>query len=124
MDVKQFIEQRHEKKGKLARWEAEIFELHRGRMSYEKIAEFLRSHAVQVCRIEVYRYIHRNKRRHLLQGPLATTLGVTPDSGSAARQVPPCSDAPATDTAASQAQAGTLPKFSWQQSRTKDKPTW
>ena len=124
MDVKQFIEQRDEKKGKLARWEAEIFALHGARMSYEKIAEFLRSHAVHVCRIEVYRYIHRNKRRHLLQGSPAATQGVTPDTGNGAREAPPRSDAPTINAAASQAQAGTLPKFSWQQSRTKDKPKW
>lgn len=120
MDVKQFVQQHEGKSGKLDCWEAEIFALHRAQVSYEKIADFLRMHAVQVSKIEVYRYIHRNKRRHLLQ----RTPAVTSTAATALPQERPCSDALATDEAASQKQGSTLPKFSWQQSRTKDKPKW
>jgi len=129
VDVKQFVQQHEGKGGKLDRWEAEIFALYRAQVSYEKIADFLRMHTVQVSKIEVYRYIHRNKRRHLLQGapaarqPNAASAGM-PDSATAVQQETPCSDAFTTDEAASQAQGSTLPKFSWQQSRTKDKPKW
>lgn len=129
MDVKQFVEQHEGKYGKLNRWETEIFALYRARASYEKIAEFLRMHAVQVSKIEVYRYIHRNKRRHLLQGapparqPNLAPAGM-PDSATAVQQETAGSDAFTTDEAASQAQGSTLPKFSWQQSRNKDKPKW
>lgn len=129
VDVNQFVEQLDEKKGKLARWEAEIFALHHAQVSYEKIADFLRLQAVQVCRIEVYRYIHRNKRRHLLQGnPAAKTPVVTPavppQPGTATLHEAPCSDAPSTDGTASQPQDNTLPRFSWQESRSRDKPKW
>jgi len=129
VDVKQFVQQYEGKSGKLDRWEAEIFLLYRAQVSYEKIADFLRMHAVQVSKIEVYRYIHRNKRRHLLQGaPAARQPNVAPagmpDSATAVQQETPCSDAFTTDEASSQAQGSTLPRFSWLQSRTKDKPKW
>ena len=66
VDVATYLAQLDNKKGKLERWETDIFQLHHAGVSYQNIADFLKLNGAESTKMEVYRFIHRKKRRHLL----------------------------------------------------------
>lgn len=125
VDVDTYLAQLAGAMGKLAMWEAEIFQLYRARVSYQKIATFLALNGVKATKMEVYRFIHRKKRIHLLQGEVdppakqtATQTNCNPEIDSGSR-MPSITHEPEKAEDRSQ-----LPKFSWSKNRAKDKPTW
>lgn len=114
-----FLEQLKCRSGKLVHWEGDIFKLHRAGVSYERIAEFLEINGVKANKMEVYRFIHRKKRRHLLGGvnvetnPREDQQGInTPLPQQALEKQP------------QEQRDGARPKFNWRESRSKEKPKW
>lgn len=120
VNVNEFIEQLDERKGKLERWESDIFALYHANASYEYIATYLRLNGVPAIRMEVYRFIHRKKRKHLHQSSTPETA----PPGEIPSQPAAHPENPVSSTSEKQQQETTLPKFSWRQSRTKDEPKW
>jgi len=114
-----FLEHLKNRGGKFDLWEADIFKLHHAGVSYERIAEFLSVNDVKANKMEVYRFIHRKKRKHLLGGEQAQTKSRI-DQPANHPQLPK----QALEHQPQEQRDGTLPRFNWRESRSKEKPKW
>jgi len=119
IDVATYLKQLEKKKGKLGRWEAEIFQLLYAKASYQDIAEYLKLNETNATKMEVYRFIHRKKRRHLLN--INTTGNVTSENHSSAQGT---NKGKTGDIPSKHQEDSGMPKFNWRQDRKKDKPKW
>ena len=125
VDVETYLAQLAGAMGKLAAWEAEIFQLYRARVSYQKIATFLALNGVKATKMEVYRFIHRKKRTHLLQAEGDLPAQQTSTQTNCKPEIHSGSEIPGITQEPEQAEdRSQLPKFSWSKNRAKDKPTW
>ena len=68
VNVETFLERlsNTKKKGKLPPWESDIVKLRNEDVSYGQIVIFLSENGVKANRSEVYRFVNRFKRKHLL----------------------------------------------------------
>lgn len=114
-----FLEHLKSRGGKFVLWEADIFKLHRAGVSYERIAEFLNINGVKANKMEVYRFIHRKKRKHLLGGVTAEN---NPRNEHQGIKTPLAQLV--LENQQQEQRDGTLPKFNWRESRSKEKPKW
>lgn len=119
VDVDNFLKHLKSRGGKFLRWESDIFKLHQAGVSYERIAEFLNINGVRANKMEVYRFIHRKKRKHLLEG-----VAVETGSSDTRRGDQPPIARPVLENQKQEQRDGALPKFNWRESRSKDKPKW
>lgn len=121
IDVQKFIAELPEReKGKLVAWESAIFELLAARVTYGAVVEFLSQNGVKANRMEVHSFVHRKKRRHLLDALPAKghdrTAGQISRSAQGGQATPAsalqegANDVP-EDKAGRQHE---LPKFDWQ----------
>lgn len=125
VDVETYLAQLTGGMGKLAAWEAEIFQLYRARVSYQKIATFLALNGVKATKMEVYRFIHRKKRTHLLQAKEDLPAQRTSTPPNCKPEMHSGSGISGVTQEPEQAEdRSQLPKFSWSKNRAKDKPTW
>jgi IS30 family transposase len=124
IDVETYLQHLDKGKSKLDTWEKEIFQLFHAQLSYQNIVDYLQQNNVHASTAEVYRYIHRKKRRHLLA--INPAGGVQSDNPGVGRQAGKTEkDGAGRAEPANLRQEGSgLPKFSWRQSREKDKPEW
>ena len=124
IDVTSYLDQRKKKNGKLDQWEAEIFQLFHAGASYQDIVKYLNLNDTSAKKIEVYRFIHRKKRRHLVninadgETPLenGADASETGKANTAATAPNPQQSSPQEDPA--------RPGFNWRHIRDNDKPTW
>jgi hypothetical protein len=123
VDVATYLAQLDDKKGKLERWETDIFQLHHAGVSYQNIADFLKLNGAESTKMEVYRFIHRKKRRHLLVGkPVAPadtekTRPVAPEKSSTQPPPSPGEESPPQENPS-------RPKFKFRKGMDKDKTNW
>jgi IS30 family transposase len=125
VDVATYLEQLEKNKGKLGRWEAEIFQLFRAKASYQHIANYLQLNNVKVTKEEVYRFIHRKKRRHLLN--VNAPLESPPENIKNVQEIggeEPKAATPPKPQENQPLEGSVMPKFNWRQNREKDKPKW
>lgn len=122
VDVATYLAQLDDKKGKLERWETDIFQLHHAGVSYQNIADFLKLNGAESTKMEVYRFIHRKKRRHLLAGKPV----VAAEPASRSKDVP-SPDAPVESPPVSKPdhqESQSRPKFKFRDSMGKEKTKW
>lgn len=121
VDVATYLAKLEDKKGKLERWETDIFQLHRAGVSYQNITDFLKLNGVESTKMEVYRFIHRKKRRHLLADKptveAQTATNETPETPGASPQSAPAQKSERQDKPV-------RPKFSFREKMGKDKTNW
>lgn len=124
IDVTTYLRQLDNKEGKLGRWETEIFQLFHARASYQDIADYLQLNDTRASKMEVYRFVHRQKRHHLFHADLSTQAR-SENMHANAKRVSEINVAkpPMPPQSRPQEDAG-MPKFSWRQSRENDKPEW
>lgn len=123
VDVATYLAQLDDKKGKLERWEIDIFQLHHAGVSYQNIADFLKLNGAESTKMEVYRFIHRKKRRHLLAGkPAVPAESTQARSETAALQGTP--PEPAPDQKPEHQDTPSRPKFKFRESMGKEKTKW
>ena len=123
VDVATYLAQLDDKKGKLERWETDIFQLHHAGVSYQNIAEFLKLNGSESTKMEVYRFIHRKKRKHLLVSN--TVIPAEPASSPANRPAVPgdLAESPPILTPEHQ-ENQSRPKFKFRESMGKEKTKW
>jgi hypothetical protein len=131
IDVETYLQQLAKGKSKLGAWEKEIFQLFHAKTSYQNIVDYLRQNHVHASKAEVYRFIHRIKRQHLLATNPA--CGVRSDTGGVRSDTPAMGGQPGKTATAGAGRAESekprqedsrLPKFSWRQIRERDTPEW
>lgn len=120
-----YLSKLKENRGKLEKWEKEIFTLFHANISYQKICDFLEANNVTSTRMEIYNFIHRKKRRNLMEVKRTNnnmsenkgsdcTVPAAPNQG--VRLPSQKSNQESHDTA--------LPKFSWQHRPKDEDPNW
>ncbi|NHZ99037.1 hypothetical protein [Massilia sp. CCM 8734] len=122
VDIANYFAQLNDKKGKLERWETDIFQLHHAGVSYQNIADFLKLNGSESTKMEVYRFIHRKKRRHLLvDKPVIPT-----EQESVRRSIPSTSEAPVESAVPKpdHQENQSRPKFKFRESMGKEKAKW
>lgn len=123
VDVATYLAQLDDKKGKLERWETDIFQLHHAGVSYQNIADFLKLNGAESNKMEVYRFIHRKKRRHLLVGK--PVIPAEPESDR--KNILSTPDAPVESPPISKPdhqENQSRPKFKFRESMGKEKTKW
>lgn len=124
VDVTTYLAQLNGKKGKLERWETDIFQLHHAGVSYQNIAEFLKLNGAESTKMEVYRFIHRKKRKHLLdRKPDTAAVPNIAASGESAKAPSPPEPASSPDSVQAE-KPPSRPKFKFRESMGKDKSKW
>jgi hypothetical protein len=123
VDVATYLAKLDDKKGKLERWETDIFQLHRAGVSYQNISDFLKLNGVESTKMEVYRFIHRKKRRHLLVDKPATSIEALPAS-SESPETPGPPPEPEPEQKTERQDKPVRPKFSFRERMGKDKTNW
>jgi hypothetical protein len=121
IDVQTYLQILEQKKGKLSRWDSDIAVLYRAGVSYGAIAEFLRLNGVTANKMEIYRYVHREKRKHLFvrdgEKP-GTPIEAAPvlDSQGELKKSELSPPAGVEDNS--------RPKFNYKETRNLNKPKW
>jgi len=123
VDVATYLAQLDDKKGKLERWETDIFQLHHAGVSYQNIADFLKLNGAESTKMEVYRFIHRKKRRHLLERKPGGSVQSKNERVKAEAQVEAPAESQAVTPVAHQDESS-RPKFKFKGSVAKDKNNW
>lgn len=126
VDVATYLAQLDNKKGKLERWETDIFQLHHAGVSYQNIADFLKLNGAESTKMEVYRFIHRKKRRHLLTEK-AENAGGTQAVRKEKKLKPEAPENPVESKLAPKPEnqeAQSRPKFKFRESMGKEKTKW
>jgi hypothetical protein len=126
VDVKTYLAQleKVKGKGKLGQWEAEIFQLFHAKASYQEIVEFLKLNGVKAVKIEVYRFIHCKKRRHLVNANAATDESLKDVEIIVKSSKEVTMTAPSKLHDVQSLESPGMPKFNWRDNRKKDKPKW
>lgn len=124
IDVETYLQQLAKGKNKLGTWETEIFQLFHAKASYQDIVNYLLQNNVNASKTEVHRFIHRKKRRHLLAiNPAREVQSDNPGVGGQPGKTA-MGGAERAESEKPRQEGSRLPKFSWRQSREKDKPEW
>jgi hypothetical protein len=123
VDVATYLAQLDNKKGKLERWETDIFQLHHAGVSYQNIADFLKLNGAESTKMEVYRFIHRKKRRHLLESKTDKSGESKTERVKAKAPVETPAE-PQAVTPVTHQDESSRPKFKFKGSVAKDKNNW
>lgn len=123
VNVATYLAQLNDQKGKLERWETDIFQLYHAGVSYQNIADFLKLNGAESTKMEVYRFIHRKKRRHLLTGNPVMPV----EHESVDRNIPSASEIPVESPPIQQSEHQKKqgrPKFKFREGMDKEKIKW
>jgi hypothetical protein len=113
-DADAFADKVAKKSGKLSLWEAEIFHLVARNVSYRNIQQFLEDRGTQVTFQGLHKFVHREKRAHLLaKASAARSMASPPAVPRVAADPVATPAAPAAPAMYTPPAPGTLPKFTW-----------